>query len=94
MFLGIAIAVWVVTGFISYGIHVHEYQRRYDYHDAFPFALFVFALGPVSLFSTVYLHRGPWGFQLKPRTREERYRNFVAEYPSLNYTREQFDEEY
>jgi hypothetical protein len=98
MFIGLEIAVWIVTGVLSYGIWVDYWKRSFDYFAVgLLVGLFVLATGPFSLLAAICVHEGPYGFDLRPYTREERWRNFNAKYNTLTYThktREQFDEEY
>lgn len=97
MILAIVLGLWLALGVISYGIYLHEYKRDFDYFAAFPFALFILSAGPFSLFSILICHKGSWGFDLKPYTREERWQNFYETYNQSGFifkTREQFDREY
>lgn len=96
MFLGIAIAVWIATGILSYGIWVHEWKREFDYFAVGPFGLFVFALGPFSLLATIFVHHGSYGFDLHPYSRDVRFQNYSRRYNNEWNTesREQFDKEY
>lgn len=101
MFVDIAIVVvvgWIGTGILSYGIWVHGEKRDFSY---FPIGknmtIELLTTGPISLLSTLAASERPYGFDLRPYTREERWRNFNAEYNTLTYTyktKEQFDEEY
>lgn len=100
MFLGIAIVVWIAAGILSYGIWVNYSKREFSY---FPvgklMTVVLLGLGPLSLLSAVcvLVPCRPYGFDLRPYTSDERWRNFAAEYNTLTYTyknREEFDKEY
>jgi len=96
MFLGIAIAVYLLTVVLAYGIMLHEDKNLFSYFSPFPFLAIVPLFGPAALFAAIMTHEGKWGFDLVPYTRQQRWEKFSAIYNKgfVFQTREEFDKEY
>lgn len=96
MFLGIAIAVWVGSSILAYGMLIHEYNSRFNYFRISIFAKLMCLLGPCMLGGVVFAHGGKWGINFKPYSDDERWENFNQLYNQyfVYKTREEFDKEY
>lgn len=86
MIMNIVIVLWLVIGFIDYGLMVAYYTYKFPAFKIMPMLIVMaFLGGPFALLSS-FLTGQVHGFRLKPYTKEQRWKAHQMLWPTLSTT--------
>ena len=90
----IYLIIYIICGFLSYGLLLGLTVKLYPESKNFIFSIFISLFGPIGLIVTIILNliiseRLYW--KIKPLTREQRWEAHHKQWPSLS--RKEFDED-
>lgn len=85
-------ALWLASGFVSYGMSVAFFQNKFvliardwRWRMASFYFVFSFLMGPFALFATLIVHRPYQGFMLLPFSDQEWLEKASQQYPQFRH---------